>query len=184
MEGLREQVVSKVLELDSSMHQEIFNFIRNFEVDFTQNKNGMFMDLNVLSQDNLVELLEKIEQLRIDQLAMDAAENCFVFENEDAFTDIDSTEVQPICEELVKYDTEKSPLLNKTAESNAIKHFESLSNKLSKKNVHNKFSVIKKKYNKQLVVDHLHKKLDDPHLSELRAEEYIIPGKHTDEHAC
>lgn len=181
MEGLREQVVSKVAELDASMHHDIFNFIRNFEVDFTQNNNGMFMDLNSMSQENLVELLEKI-----DQLMMDAAENCFVFENEneDAFTDIDSSEAPPTCEELVKYDTEKSPLLNKTAESNAIKHFESLSYKLNKKNAQNKFSVIKKKYNKQLVVDHLHKKLDDTHLSELRAEEYIIPSKHTDEHAC
>lgn len=176
MENIREHIVNRVAELDTNSHQEIFNFIKRFDANFTQNNNGMFVDLNTMTEEELYELCEKIDQL------IDSNEACFVFDNEDSYTDVDNLEAVSVCEDVLKYETDKSPLLNKTIESSAIKHFDALSNKLTKKNAHNKFSVIKKKYNKQVIIDHLHKKLDDSDLNELCVEEYIIPGNQTDEH--
>ena len=164
----------KVSELDTCCHHEIFNFIKQYDASFTQNKNGMFIDLNNLKEADLVDINDKV-----DNLIMESSESCFIFEQEDADIDADIPECVPVQDALSKCTNEQSPLTDKESERYVVKHFEHISNKLNKKNAHNKFSVIKKKYNKQIVMDHLHKKLDDTHLNELREESYIIHSKNT-----
>tara|TARA_B110000483_G_C18058749_1_gene489430 strand:- start:381 stop:920 length:540 start_codon:yes stop_codon:yes gene_type:complete len=178
MENIREQIVMKVSELDMGSHTELYNFIKQYDTSFTQNNNGMFIDLNNINTENLIEIHEKV-----DQLIIESNEACFIFENDDTYIDPDLSEISPLQEVLSKCENEKSPLIDKESEIDAIKHFDQLSNKLNKKNAHNKFSVIKKKYNKQMVMDHLHKKLDDTHLNELCLEEYILHSKNTYVHS-
>jgi hypothetical protein len=178
MENIRDQIVTKVSELEMGSHNELFNFMKQYDISFTQNNNGMFIDLNNINDADLMEIYEKVEQLM-----MESNESCFMFENEDAYLDPDVSDISPLQDVLSKCENEKSPLIDKESESHAIKHFDQLCNKLNKKNAHNKFSVIKKKYNKQMVMDHLHKKLDDTHLNELCLEEYIIHSKNTYVHS-
>ena len=80
MENIREHIVNKVAELDTNSHQEIFNFIKRFDANFTQNNNGIFVDLNTMNEEELYELVEKIDQL------IDSNEACFVFDNFSAAT--------------------------------------------------------------------------------------------------
>lgn len=170
--AIRERIASRIAMLDDTQHTVVFKFVRTCSEKFTKNKNGVFIDLSTLDHKELVELLEKIDSI-METTYFDSEDTDFVDECADSICDI----TEPTNTNVLEYacgDTFDSPFVENDECAALAKRFETINTNLAKKCMNNKFALVKKKYNKQSATDYGMRRTDDPHLSELREEAYII----------
>ena len=179
--AIREHIASRIAMLDDTQHAVVFKFVQTYGEKFMKNNNGVFIDMSMFEHKELVELLDKIDSI-IDTSYFESEEVDFasVDEGNDSVCDVPTTSAH--LPDDVYGDKSLSPFadgavdgLAGTEESTVIANkFEAMSANLAKKSVNNKFSLIKKKYNKQTSNEFGMRRTDDTHLSELCEEEYII----------
>ena len=174
--AIREHIASRIAMLDDTQHAVVFKFVQTYGDKFMKNNNGVFIDLSMFEHKELVELLDKIDSI-IDTSYFESEEVDFasVDECSDSVCDVTTTNAH------MSEDGDKSlpPFADCATdcleESAAIANkFETMTASLAKKTVNNKFSLTKKKYNKQTTCEFGMRRTDDTHLSELCEEEYII----------
>ena len=180
--AIREHIASRIAMLDDTQHAVVFKFVQTYGDKFMKNNNGVFIDLSMFEHKELVELLDKIDSI-IDTSYFESEEVDFasVDECSDSVCDVATTSAH-MSEDAYDGDKSLSPFADCAAdcpagveESAAIANrFEAMTASLAKKTVNNKFSLTKKKYNKQTTCEFGMRRTDDTHLSELCEEEYII----------
>ena len=65
---LRKQMLEELKQLSKDEYKEVFRIIKQHNVEFTENSNGIFFDLNLVSEDAFVDLA-KIMKLCKEQRA-------------------------------------------------------------------------------------------------------------------
>jgi hypothetical protein len=153
---------SKTLSINSQI--ELYNFLKSVDITCMENANGVFFDLSTIdiSQVNLInnklEILQQFEFYTDSNVFNEKTEHTIV--EKDAKTDdlVTST-----------IDNEKNKSEDQSSYLNM--NLDNYLTKVAKKNNHLKYSVAKKKYNKQTLNEC--KKIEDSDLNKLEKEEYI-----------
>lgn len=161
----RKLLIDNSQKLDYESKIELFHYITNtFNLNFMENTNGIFFSLNEIDDNNISEILQKIDNL----LEITSERNlCPVSKQKDLNNETED-------EENDIQDDVKSDLTNKKSfdyDKAMIKDIENHMNKTNKKSIHVKYSIAKKKYNKQIQTDT--KKIENNDLSELTEDKYI-----------
>ena len=161
----RKLLIDNSQKLDYESKKELFNFITNkFNLNFMENTNGIFFLLNEIDDENILEILQKIDNLLENaterNLYPSSKQKDFINETENDENDIQDIKSESTNEKSFDYDKAM------------IKYIESHMNKTNKKSIHVKYSIAKKKYNKQVQTDT--KKIENNDLSELTEDKYII----------
>lgn len=161
---IKQKVISESSTLSIKLKTELLEYLLKKNLQNTQNINGHFFLLSNFSDEIVEDIYNKIQYLKTFQ------------EEED--DDIEDTQTE-LSEQNNKSDLS---ILKKTNVDNVypiqdaekyISNFENLNNKHTKRSCHLKYSVAKKKYNKQSINET--KKLEDINdLNELSIEEYIL----------
>lgn len=170
--SIREQIASRINMLDETQHAVVFKFVRTFGDKFTKNNNGVFIDLSNFDHPELQELLEKIDSI-VDTSYMEPEDLDLgsVDDYADNLCDMGSCCASTTDEPS---DAGASPFVSNESSASAIRQFDAISASLAKKTLNNKYSLIKKKYNKQSSSEYGMRRTDESHLNELQEEEYII----------
>ena len=172
---IREHIASRIAMLDDTQHAVVFKFVQTYGEKFMKNNNGVFIDLSMFEHKELVELLDKIDSI-VDTTYFESDDVDFasVDECNESVCDIPTTSAH--LSDDVYGDKSLSPFAESCTEESTVvaNKFEAMSTYLAKKSVNNKFSLTKKKYNKQTSSEFGMRRTDDTHLSELCEEEYII----------
>lgn len=160
---IKQKVISESSTLSIKLKTELLEYLLKNNLQNTQNINGHFFLLSNFSDEVVEDIYNKIQYLK-------------TFQEED--DDIEDTQSE-LSEQNNKSDLS---ILKKTNVDNVypiqdaekyISNFENLNNKHTKRSCHLKYSVAKKKYNKQSINET--KKLEDINdLNELSIEEYIL----------
>lgn len=162
----REYILANMENIESYQHYDIYHFLNSIEnntINFSKNGNGYFVDLNELSENCINQLYDKIEN--IIQIS-NSYEDIKISENNMSESETLAFNSQP---DITKVDEKQIQFDAKQVET-----FVSNIQKNQKNNVYMKYSIAKKKYNKQTVSE-ISKKIDtDSDLKELYKEEYII----------
>ena len=161
----RKLLIDNSQKLDYESKIELFHYITNtFNLNFMENTNGIFFSLNEIDDNDISEILEKIDNLIENasekKLYPSSKQKDLINETEDEEHDIQ--------------DDVKSDITNKKSfdyDKAMIKDIESHMNKTNKKSIHVKYSIAKKKYNKQIQTDT--KKIENNDLNELTEDKYI-----------
>jgi hypothetical protein len=146
----KKEFIEKVESFDETLQIDVYHKLKILTQNYTQNNNGVFFDLSEID----ISKLQKI---------YDSINIC----------------VPKLNEEKIEKEEEvlKQKIINLKPPINDVNNFceelESDKLKLNRKNIHGKYSVAKKKYNKQNNSD-VKKIEDDIHLNELCKEKYII----------
>ena len=156
------QVIDKVKKLDHSHHYDIFNILRKYDLNFSQNNNGLFFDFDNIKEDVLVELQTYLKQIQqnVDQPNIDDT--------------IEQNEKNKESQDVVQQQPSSSMAANKITKQQLIDECQSIVNELAKDPIHvssllssldkvthsaskktaiNQFNIAKKKYGKQVVSD-------------------------------
>ena len=155
----KQYLLKKSSSLSINSQIELYNFLKSEKITYMENANGVFFDLSTITHDQIQIINDKLDILQ-------------QFEN---YTD---SHLKMLKDDVLDENQEQAsniPDVNKF-EMNLkdekifcnIDHV----NKVSKKNNHLKYSVAKKKYNKQTLNDN--KKIEDSDLNKLEVEEYTI----------
>lgn len=158
----RKLLIDNTQKLDYESKIELFHYITNtFNLNFMENTNGIFFSLNEIDDNDILVILQKIENL------LETANDRDLYPSSQKKDMINETENEEI--ENVKFD-----LTNKKSfdyDKLMIKDIENHMNKTNKKSIHLKYSIAKKKYNKQIQTET--KKIENNDLSELTEDKYI-----------
>jgi len=160
----KQKVINDANSLSVKLKNELLEYLLELDLQNTQNINGHFFLLSNFSDDIIIKINEKIDHLKslheeetddIDELQSDNSENLNKSDLS-IFTKQTNENVYPIL------DAEKY-----------ISNLENLNNKNTKRSCHLKYSIAKKKYNKQSINEV--KKVEDINdLKELSIEKYIL----------
>jgi len=161
-------VLSDVASLNSREHTELFRMIRQFGKSYTQNSNGVFIDLSSFEPSELEEFCSTVERMTSDALRVEDCQSMLSCETTINSKGFDSEPV-PSSEKFDDENISRDPPIKWVHNSQINNCIESVCTSFAKKCVHNKYSAIKKKYHKQSITDHW-KKNDDPNLSELESD--------------
>lgn len=148
---------------------DLFNYITStYNLNYMENTNGIFFSLNDIDEDCLDDILDKVTELI----------------NKDANVSDDTDETLNILENIIENDSNEEydpSLIIKTEnenfqnafeyDKNILKEIDNHVNKMNKKSIHIKYSLAKKKYNKQMQVDN--KKIENNDLNGLTEDTYI-----------
>lgn len=165
--NIRKQLIRETQKLDNSLHIDLFHYINNnLTIQFMENTNGIFFLLNEISDDDIQSILNKVDDIKTNYMS-----NCNRFNNKTVNEIITVSENDESVEK-----TNTSSTLNKKKafeyDKNMVKTLENHLNGLNKKSIHMKYSIAKKKYNKQqCYIDT--KKIDNTDLNELTEDIYI-----------
>ena len=163
----RKLLIDNSQKLDYESKIELFHYITNkFNLNFMENTNGIFFSLNEIDDHNILEILQKTDNL------LEVASEKLLYPASSKQKDLNETENEynDIQDDI------KSDLTNKKSfdyDKSMIKDIEGHMNKTNKKSIHVKYSIAKKKYNKQIQTDS--KKIENNDLSELTEDKYIYP---------
>jgi hypothetical protein len=166
--NIRFSINQRIALLDDTYHGEIFSMIQHFCEKFTHNCNGVFVDLSLLTDQQCEMLLNRIDMLLSYESQADQIDDTSDIIEEPRVEC--SSEDRGITIEPLVRDLETPVLSNDGNLTQYTQHFDRVLYTLAKKNVHNKFTVIKKKYNKPSYFEH---KWCETDLNELCKEEYI-----------
>lgn len=172
----RKMLRDKINKLSQTEHDEIFKILKNNEVRFTQNKNGVFFDISFLSLEVALEVERFVDFCTNNQVELDEYDkqineckmnNCFDrLKNSVPLT-------SAITSNVVLDDWQG--LLQETRSNEKIAAFVSLlensCDKLCVKRANTKFINAKKKYSKKTIMD---KKNDTDLYDNLTPEVYMI----------
>lgn len=184
MKKLKRQLISDVQNLDMNSKIEFFNYMVSHDIAFMENTNGVFFSIADISDEILDKLNEKLiilQKFQIhksdsDELIMNNEFDNEIRNNSDIIIDSNSNE------QLNNVQSDKQDNLNKEIftkkvinEYNEIlKDMECKNSKMNKKHsIYIKYSIAKKKYNKQFG-SHDNKKIENFYLNELEEEKYIF----------
>ncbi|QOI90176.1 hypothetical protein QKU58_gp155 [Pyramimonas orientalis virus] len=171
----RKQLIEQSSLLNQSSKIDLFNFINtNVNVSFMENTNGIFFSLNDIDDNQIETLLEEIRKLKEIQelhqpLGVGDIEKTETLTLSEMYPN-DAVDVNVSTDSEVVANTCKPPF---HYDKNLVKELENHINKSSKKSIHVKYSLAKKKYNKQTYQAEI-KKIDNTDLNELKEEVYIL----------
>lgn len=178
----RKALLRKVSDLSSTEHEEILKIIKNGNVNFSQNKNGVFFNLSIL-EDNIIEEIDKFVDFCLsnnkDLDEYDKKINeCKLNNNFDTILNISLDKMEKLDEtELAnekKDDWECLNTLSSKKTQRLINFIEKMTNdkeKLGKKKANVKFHNARKKFSKK----NLDKRCDDAlEEDELVEDSYLI----------
>jgi hypothetical protein len=160
----KQKVINDANSLSVKLKNELLEYLLELNLQNTQNINGHFFLLSNFSDETIIKINEKIDHLKslheeenedIDELQSDTSENLNKSDLS-IFTKQTNQNVYPIL------DAEKY-----------ISNLENLNNKNTKRSCHLKYSIAKKKYNKQSI-NEIKKVEDINDLKELSIEKYIL----------
>lgn len=161
----RKLLIDNSQKLDYESKIELFHYITNtFNLNFMENTNGIFFSLNEIDDNNISEILQKIDQLMetvSEKTLYPSSKQKDYMKNETENEENDKDDVKSDFTNKKSFDYDKA----------MIKDIESHMNKTNKKSIHVKYSIAKKKYNKQIQADT--KKIENNDLSELTKDKYI-----------
>ena len=134
----RKLLIDNSQKLDYESKIELFHYITNtYNLNFMENTNGIFFSLNEINDDNISEILQKIDNL----LEIASERNLYPSSKQKDL--INETED----EEPYTQDDVKSDLTNKKSfdyDKAMIKDIENHMNKTNKKSIHVKYSIAKR----------------------------------------
>lgn len=138
---LKSQLIDKISTSSKKCHEDIFLFIKQQNIIYTQNKNGIFIDISLFTNETIMNI-EKI--IKICSKSGDLKTNLIATSN-NIYHNSKKIDNESIRIELHKTnDTEKQIIVN----NEQVAVFEKDKQKVFKKNVHLKFNTAIKKYNK------------------------------------
>jgi hypothetical protein len=165
--------------LSQTEHEEVFKIFKLHDCFFTQNKNGIFIDISLIS----LELLEKLElfvnfcatnKTNLDRYEQQINECRNINAIECKNVHVSSISINKALDNVVVEDDWQG-LMNEVKQNEKICSFvsqlESNSEKLVLKRANTKFINAKKKYSKKIVYD---KKNENDLQNNLTYEEYIV----------
>tara|TARA_Y100000389_G_scaffold200582_1_gene241321 strand:+ start:11103 stop:11600 length:498 start_codon:yes stop_codon:yes gene_type:complete len=160
----KQKVIIEANNLSSKLKTELLEYLLKNQLQNTQNTNGYFFLLSNFSDEIITDIYDKIQYLK-----------SFNEEEDDDDDELTSN----VSEQIDKTESctfKKQTIQNEYPINDAekyISNFENLNNKHTKRSCHLKYSVAKKKYNKQTINEA--KKVEDINdLNELSIEEYIL----------
>lgn len=203
MNQIKRQLILDVQKLDINSKVEIFNYLVTLNVGFMENTNGVFFSINDISDDLLFQLREKLKILqqfqmhnvKINEMLKDSNNHKYKSEflrslNEEKISTHHETEnvKENTLLALNNMIDEDPTTRSKTNDENSffekskmseydsvIKDIENRHNKMNKKHsIYVKYSLAKKKYNKQSISAENNKKIENFYLNELEEESYIF----------
>ena len=167
----RKILIDNTQKLDYDSKIELLHYITNtFNLNFMENTNGIFFSLNEIDDNNISEILSKVDTL----LGRASEMNKYNLRNKN---DIETGNYDILNNGIINDDDDdvKSESLNKKPfdyDKTFIKDIEYHMSKTNKKSIHIKYSIAKKKYNKQIqIIDT--KKIENIDLNELTEDKYI-----------
>lgn len=173
----RKKLIFDTNTLDIKSKIKLFNYINsNITSNYMENTNGVFFSLNDISDKEIklllsyIDELKKFEQMNADNLDL------ILFDNEEVM--LDSNVEHGNNEDSDCVEKEDDSIINTKKVSfvydkNVVKELENNINKVNKKSILVKYSIAKKKYNKQHnQLDP--KKIDNTDLKELEEEVYML----------
>lgn len=195
-------IVVAAKDLDVNSKIELFNYMATIGINYMENANGVFFSLTNLSDETLADVKRKLTELKsyeemsnqpftnskFSEDAMDAGG--YASDKSDSYLSgqrshrgddglvptVDANELverEMFDPAKVRKNESEAHRLSFECDEEILKSVERCVNKNTKKNIHSKYSIAKKKYNKPFVsVDT--KKIDGTDLSELSKELYIV----------
>ena len=179
MKKLKRQLITDVQSLDMNSKIEFFNYMVSYNIAFMENTNGVFFSIADISDDILDKLIEKLVMLQKFQLNKKNSDelllrNDFESMNSNKLVDIEQKKEN---ETQITINNSKKEVFSKAVineYSEILKDMENRTNKMNKKHsIYIKYSIAKKKYNKQLGSQD-NKKIENFYLNELEEENYIF----------
>lgn len=165
--NIRELTLSAVSAMDIAQHINLFYLIREMGYDYTQNKNGVFINISELSDENVHILYNKIRELLDTESGSNDIDDD-VTEDSTIDTDVpihdmhdNNNTVARTCDPPIIVEPQLEQQLESTFSFN-------------RKGVQNKYTMVKKKYNKPFITESTHKKEGVNELKELEEEPYKI----------
>lgn len=182
MKKLKRQLITDVQNLDMNSKIEFFNHMVSYNIGFMENTNGVFFSIADISDEVLYNLIEKLVILQKFQINKKDSDELLLksdFEsiNSNVLVDIEQTKINKtqIINNNLKPEVFSKVVINEYNE--ILKDMENRNNKMNKKHsIYIKYSVAKKKYNKQLGFQDNKKieKIENFYLNELEEEIYIF----------
>ena len=191
-------IVAAAKDLDVNSKIELFNYMATIGINYMENANGVFFSLTNLSDETLTDVKRKLEELKsyeemanqpfakskFSEDATDATDaSGYASDKSDSYL-FGQRSQRGDASELVEHDVfdpakvrrngSEAHHLSFECDEEILKSVERSVNKNTKKNIHSKYSIAKKKYNKPFVSTDT-KKIDSTDLSELSKELYIVP---------
>lgn len=160
---IKQKVINEANNLSTKLKNELLEYLLKEKLQNTQNINGHFFLLSNFSDHIITDIHDKIKYLKSFQ---DEEEDNEELES-DTSDQVNKTDTSIFHKHIVEntypvQDVEKY-----------ISNFENQNNKHTKRSCHLKYSIAKKKYNKQSIND-VKKTEDINDLNELSVEEYIL----------
>lgn len=158
------------LQIESKI--KLFNFIlTNITSNYMENTNGIFFPLNDITDKEIKNVLNYIEGLKKNEEIDNSSEHAFFenmethepMNNKDNYIDVANDDGDQLVPKTASFSYDK----------NVVKEFENNINKVNKKSIHVKYSIAKKRYNKQHQQQDS-KKIDNTDLKELVEESYML----------
>lgn len=182
------EIVVAAKDLDVNSKIELFSFMSSLGISYMENTNGIFFSLTNLTDTTLQDIRRKLDELKsyeaisnkqfaTSKLSEDFDDSGYASDKSESFLEEQGT----ICQkDHIDMDASIGITFAKNIQSkpsfecceDTLKQIDKTMYKNSKKNIHSKYSVAKKKYNKPFVLDT--KKIDSNDLSELTKEIYIV----------
>lgn len=162
---IKQEILRKSNLLSINSQKELYNFLKSEKIACMENTNGVFFDLSAITDemalliDNKLDILQQFEYYTDSNLFLAKPEGMEEIEK------IDSSENN---NDYLKETSDLSFKQEKLFSNIEINH----GSKTPKKNNHLKYSVAKKKYNKQIFTEN--KKFEDYDLNKLEIEEYTL----------
>jgi thiamine kinase-like enzyme len=162
--------------LSQTEHEEIFKILKTHDLSFTQNKNGIFVDISLLPQDILEKMEDFVEFCINNKIELDEYDKqvneCKINNTFDSIRNSVPLTKMLVADNIVD---DWQGLLNEVKTNEKINAFVSLlesnSEKLSLKRANTKFINAKKKYSKKITNE---KKNENDLQNNLTAEAYIL----------
>ena len=159
----KQKVIIEANNLSSKLKTELLEYLLKIQLQNTQNTNGFFFLLSNFSDEIITDIYDKIQYLKSFN------------EEEDDIEDVQSELSEQVNNSdlsIFKKNNVENVYPIQDAEK-YISNFDNLNNKHTKRSCHLKYSIAKKKYNKQSINEV--KKIEDINdLNELSKEEYIL----------
>lgn len=169
---LRKRLITDTQLLTNYSKIELFNYINSdITSNYMENTNGIFFSLNEISDEKIELVINKINDLKDVENQEYEQEDVSVNKvgEGEGEEDIENVNVS----DETNISNEKKTCISFEYNKNIVRDLDMCVNKVNKKSIHIKYSIAKKKYNKQYVQVET-KKIDNNDIYELKAEQYIL----------
>lgn len=172
----RKRLIVETNRLSVNSKIKLFNYIKtNVTSNFMENTNGVFFSLTDISDKDIKNLLAHVDELKTqdDVVLPDPIETDIPYETSSVE---DNNRDDPSVDKIFDESTESAVGYKKTSfeyDKQMVKEIEHSVNRTNKKSIHVKYSIAKKKYNKQYTQTDP-KKFDNTDLKELVEEDYML----------